>query len=262
MAAVATWIACTQPYGHVAVTSATVGRIAVSDERVVGVAEMVEERVDAVVPEESDTIVSLPTQSGANVTIKLHYARLRSRDSNAPVLLLLHGDSSSLHEFDTLFPHLPSRFETFAFDQPNNGQSGDIARDAVRTLYPSDAYHAFEGLFFLRDVVDALARSVIVPAIGARTVMVAGGSLGGNLGLLLAERQPGYAWLREIVVWSPGSTWTDGGNKPLAAGVARRRADRRWKMPDERDAFLAGLFCEPAVYEGAGLVTAPPQPWF
>jgi len=252
------FVACEPSYAYLPVTNATV---AVRDERIVRVADMVEEPVDPVVPEEHDATVPLTAPSGKSVDIKVHYARLPSRQSNAPVLLLLHGDSSSIHEFDELFPHLPSRFETFALDQPNNGRSGDIARDTVRALYPGDAYHAFEGLFFLRDAVAAFVRAVVVPAIGTRTVIVAGGSLGGTLGLFLVERHPGYVWLEEVFAWSPGSTWTDGGNKPLAAGVARKRADYVWKMPDEIDAFLASMFCQPAV-NVAGLATAPPQPWF
>lgn len=231
------------------------------DERVVGLAEMAEEHADPALPEENDALVSVATPSRRDMSVKIHYVRLRSRDSDAPVLVLLHGDSSSTHEFDELFPHLRSRFETFAFDQPNSGRSGDVARDTLRALYPGDAYRSFEGLFFLRDVVDAFVRFVVVAATGGKPLTIAGGSLGGNIGLLLAEHAPAYTWLREVFVWSPGLVWTDGGNKPIAAGVARRRADHVWRMPDELDGFLDSMFCRPAV-DIAEVVKAPPMPWF
>jgi len=165
------------------------------------------------------------------------------------VLLLLHGHSSSIREFDDLYPHLAPHFETFAFDQPNNGLSTDVPLPDVLSAYRG-AHRGFEALHFLREVIDAFIQKVTP----GRPIVVAGGSLGGNLGLFVAESRPRPSWLQRVVVWSPASAWKRTWEKPIGAAVAHRRARRTWG----REEFLKAVFCERIT------PFTPPQPvyWY
>ncbi len=216
---------------------------------VISVDDLAEEDVDPVGVDEADAQLAV-----AGLQLHVHHAHVASSRPNAPVLLLLHGHSSSIHEFDDLYAHLAPHFEVFSFDQPNNGASCDVEVPAVIAAYDDDRWRGFEGLFFLRDTIDAFARAVVAPAANGRPVIVAGGSLGGNLGLFVAEAATTYDWLERVVVWSPGSAWKEGGDKPIGAGVARTRANANWT----RDALLQIVYCQPTV----PLPGSRPQPWF
>lgn len=171
-----------------------------------------------------------------------------------PVLLLLHGHSSSIHEFDQLYAHLVDRFHVFSLDLPSCGESTPVTLAAVNAHgagYPAQR----RCLLFLRDLVAHFVDRVIVRA-GLGPVHIAGGSLGGNIGLWLGcTESPTLAWLDRLTIWSPGCGWRFGhvGRNlalPTAATNARRR---RWN----EDRFWESAFGSSA--PNAGL---PPQPWF
>lgn len=189
---------------------------------------------------------------------KINYLRQPGPSPTAPVILLLHGHSSSVHEFSDLLPHLEEKAEVFAFDQPNCGESGDQARAPVLSAW-SD-WDPYAGLFFLRDLTDAFVKTIVQPLIGARKVRISGGSLGGNLTLLLAERNPRYPWLERASLWSPGSAWSASLGQSEGARVAYERAKRDWSQPGELRAFLSLTFCQKTIP-----LPAPPsypQPWY
>jgi pimeloyl-ACP methyl ester carboxylesterase len=204
---------------------------------------------------ERDADVVVPVRGGgrrAHLTAPLHYVHQASPREGAPLLLLLHGHSSSTHEFDDLWPHLAPHFETYSFDQPNCGGSGDVPIQAVIDAY-RDTHPGFEVLHFLRGVIDAFVEQVVQPR-APRKVLVAGGSLGGNLGLFVAGSNPRPEWLDRVVVWSPASVWKRTWEKPLAMAWVKRRARRQWT----REAFLKAVYLERLS------PISPPQPahWY
>ncbi len=189
----------------------------------------------------------------AGLPLRLHTAHLASTRPDAPVLVLLHGHSSSIREFDDLYPHLAPHFEVFSFDQPNNGASSDVPLKTVLEAYRR-GHARFEGLNFLRDTIEAFVTRVVLPRAKGRPVVLAGGSLGGNLGLFVAESRPRLEWLKRVVVWSPASAWKRTWEKPIGALLVHRRARRVWR----RDEFLKAVFSERIT------PFTPPQPsyWY
>lgn len=189
---------------------------------------------------------------------KIHYLHQPGPSPTAPVLLLLHGHSSSVHEFVDVLPLLEGKAEVFSFDQPNCGESGDLARAPVLSAW--SAREPYGALYFLRDLTDAFVQTIVRPLIGARKVRIAGGSLGGNLTLLLAERKPRYKWLERATLWSPGSAWDTSLGQSEAARVSYERAERNWGEPGGLRAFLSLTFCQKTI--PLPLPKSYPQPWY
>src|SRR5687768_1403284 len=172
---------------------------------------------------------------------RTHYLFQPGPDT-APVILLLHGHGSSTREFDDLLPELEGKAVVYAFDQPSCGNSSEADRQRILKVYGAvPGFRNYEGLFYLRDLVNEFALAVIRPREQGKTnrrVRVAGGSLGGNLTLLVAEkRKPKYPWLEAAYCWSPGSSWAPDFKQSLGAQVARGRAKQAWTQVDV-DAFL------------------------
>ena len=187
---------------------------------------------------------------------RIHYIH-QPGPPGAPVLLLLHGHSSCVLECTDLLPHLAGQAEVFAFDQPCCGESSDVKRADVLQEYGDWA--PYSALYFLRDLTDRFVRDVVVPKVGGRKVRVAGGSLGGNLALLLAERRPRYAWLERAFAWSPGSAWAPGIDRSQGARVARQRAAQDWSDKGALRTFLHITFCQKALPPP---LSSYPQPWY
>jgi len=203
------------------------------------------------------------TQSDIDLDVRgiksrIHYLVQEGPD-DAPVLLLLHGHSSSIGEFDNLLPELEGKAVVFAFDQPSCGQSAEARREPIFDVYrPLPWARHYEVLFYLRDLVHAFAWQVIRPRVRAsgRRVRIAGGSLGGNLALLVAERKPKHTWLEAAYCWSPGSAWAPDFTNSLAGPVTRGRADKAWTQEDMRP-FVIGTYVDNVV-----IGPAFPQPWY
>lgn len=223
-----------------------------NDELTLPASQLSDPPAEAVTPD--STMVTLTVRG---LSVSVHYLHLAPTDDAAPILLLLHGHSPAALEFSDLLPQLyeADGFEVFAFDQPNNGLSGDLAVADVRAQYKD--HPGFECLYFLRDLIDAFVAVVIAPGQTGRKVVVAGGSLGGNLSLLVAERQPKYEWLERVVAWSPGSSWKEDAIKWIGAQVAYGRANATWTQ----DAFARGTYIDP-VASVVGIKIYPPQPYY
>ncbi len=150
------------------------------------------------------------------------------------VILMLHGHSSRAEEAMDLARSLIHEWKTtsrrklavIALDLPSNGYSQMIDHRAISDVNPDGSTRISE--FNWHDAsfvayfptLDFIENSVIrfVEQLDRVTYFrlkeqikaVIGGSLGGNLGLRLSWRsKDSYPYLRNIVSWSPASTWGD-----------------------------------------------------
>lgn len=119
--------------------------------------------------------------------MRLRYVDIRPAHEQGPPLLLAHGHSSRLEEYDALVPHLGANRRVIIPDLPGSGYSDKpLDRPYTLQLY-EDA---------LLGVLDAL---------GVAEAQVAGGSLGGNLALRLGHREPSR--FSRLAAWAPASSW-------------------------------------------------------
>lgn len=210
---------------------------------------------------DADTINEKTSFSVRGIDCNINYCVYPARTpSPTPVnLLLMHGHSSDLHELDDVLEYLDT-CNIFVFDQSNNGRSKDVDWQKVSPHYTEEVEGKAPVLYFLRDVTARFISQII----GENTPLrIAGGSLGANIALLLAERTPALPHLKDIVVWSPGSAWRADFATDLARNIAKGRGDRIWTdSASDCDDFLRTTFCEKVAL---GEVTAPgiyPQPWY
>jgi pimeloyl-ACP methyl ester carboxylesterase len=120
--------------------------------------------------------------------LRLRYIDVAPKDGehDAP-LLLIHGHSSRLEEYDALVPHLAKRRRVLVPDLPGSGYS-DKPGDARYSL----ALYEDSLLGFL-------------DALGIDRCHVGGGSLGGNLVLRLGHREPER--FAHLAAWAPAGSW-------------------------------------------------------
>lgn len=154
------------------------------------------------------------------------------RSPGSGALLLIHGHTSRIEEYDGLVPRLAEHLRVLVVDLPGSGYSDKPERPYSLRFYED----------ILVEFVDAL---------GIERLFVAGGSMGGNLTLRLGHRFPER--FERLAPWAPGSAWTA---RPLAASVMRRVSgyplfwpivkvqSRYWYSDDwpPRDATLAETF--------------------
>jgi pimeloyl-ACP methyl ester carboxylesterase len=118
--------------------------------------------------------------------MRLRYVDVRpEREDDVPVLLI-HGHSSRLEEYDALIPHLLGRRRVLVPDLPGSGYSDKPDRPYDLTLFEDS----------LLGFLDAL---------GVRRCHLAGGSLGGNLVLRLGHREPDR--FARLAAWAPAGAW-------------------------------------------------------
>ncbi|MDW8245824.1 MAG: alpha/beta hydrolase [Sandaracinaceae bacterium] len=140
--------------------------------------------------------------------LRLRYIDLRPKEEEGPPLLLLHGHASRIEEYDDLVPHLLSGRRIIVFDLPGCGFSDK----------PDDRSYTLE---FYQDVTLALLEHL-----GIRWGDVGGGSLGGNLTLRLAAREPER--FRRLVAWAPAGAWKPMWHWVLVAAFLRRFPSLFW----------------------------------
>ena len=113
--------------------------------------------------------------------------RLRYIDEGSgPAVLLVPGHTSRIEEYDALTAALKPRFRVLVADLPGTGYSDKPVRPYSLTFYEDT----------LLGFLDELHVS---------TCDLAGGSLGGNLVLRLAHREPRR--FPRVVAWGPASSW-------------------------------------------------------
>jgi pimeloyl-ACP methyl ester carboxylesterase len=110
------------------------------------------------------------------------------------VLLLIHGHTSRIEEYDALVPRLSRRHRVLVVDLPGSGYSDKPEREYSLRFY-QDTLLAF------------------LDAAGVERAHLAGGSMGGNLVLRLAHQAPER--FDRLAPWAPGSAW------PAQPGIER-----------------------------------------
>lgn len=133
--------------------------------------------------------------------------------SGAPPLLLAHGHSSRIEEYEALLPHLRAGRRVLVPDLPGSGYSDKPDREYSLRLFEDT----------LLGFLDALE---------VREAHVGGGSLGGNLALRLAHREPDR--FPRVAAWAPAGAWHP---SPGWQRFARTARHARW-------AFFPSLYIQ------------------
>jgi pimeloyl-ACP methyl ester carboxylesterase len=119
--------------------------------------------------------------------LRLRYVDIRPRDAESDVpVLLIHGHSSRLEEYDELVPHLSGRRRVLVPDLPGSGYSDKPDRPYSLRLF-EDSLLGF------------------LDSVGVDRCHLAGGSLGGNLVLRLGHREPER--FAHLAAWAPAGAW-------------------------------------------------------
>lgn len=138
--------------------------------------------------------------------------------SGKGIILGIHGHSSRAEEMLGVAADLvQDGYMVVTMDLPSNGYASmiDTARigpiprtDDVEAMATTGPFSALEFIEqFIVDFILTLDQNTSV-AITQQIRGVIGGSLGGNMGLRLAQRNNiEFPWLYNIVAWSPASTW-------------------------------------------------------
>jgi pimeloyl-ACP methyl ester carboxylesterase len=132
------------------------------------------------------------------------------------VVLFIAGHSSSAEEAGGIAVPLLAQatlnrpVTIIAMDLPSNGYASMIEHEEVAPSSASKWNTGYPILAFYENFIVAFVDGLEArqPAIKNQIVGVIGGSLGGNMGLRLARRDPAtHPWLRNVVSWSPASCW-------------------------------------------------------
>lgn len=142
------------------------------------------------------------------------------------IVLFIPGHSSSAEEAVPLAEQLLAQAEArgrpvtlIAMDLPSNGYASMIEHTTVAPASASSWNSGYPILEFIEEFVVAFVDELEArqPGIKMQIVGVLGGSLGGNMGLRLGRRDPAlFPWLRNVVSWSPASSWESWARAVLA----------------------------------------------
>lgn len=182
--------------------------------------------------------------------VPIRYVLSGALTATSKNVLLLHGHSSRLEEVEHLIEGLSAEgYTVLALDLPSNGYSGQLdhkhilfAEDPVRSVplpYAKeprrvDKHSSLYTLRFLLDTIHHFVEKVFAEhGLPPSIDLVAGGSLGGNLGLLLSALapwgkndrhawvDPRFGWVKRVASWSPACLW----DQPnIAAGEPHKRS--------------------------------------
>lgn len=154
-------------------------------------------------------------QRSCIVQVREHVLRVRytldgALDGGAKLLVLLHGHSSKAEENDRLAAALAAKRQdgrpkycVISPDLPSCGYTTRIDHEAVAPVgAPGAPMLAFHEEFLEAFVEVVCAELDLEPKVAC----IAGGSMGGNLVLRLAEARP--SWVERFAAWSPASVWS------------------------------------------------------
>lgn len=179
------------------------------------------------------------------VRVRDHLLRVRytlAGRVGAPIVLLLHGHSSRAEEVDRVVSALAEKRErgqpkycVISPDLPSCGYTTRLDHEEVARLdapgVPMLAFHD--------ELVEAFVRAVSEELdVEPKVACVAGGSMGGNLVLRLAEARP--TWIQRFAAWSPASVWSAlTGDLIKGLGISHTRAAM---IASEKDASRRAYF--------------------
>ena len=185
------------------------------------------------------------------------------------ILMFVHGHSSRLEEVESLLdPLLRRGFTVVAMDLPSSGYSQMVDHSLILDGSPQSQPESEPSQFpvldfmdsFLIEFVRALSGLVGRDVSGQITAVI-GGSLGGNMALRLAGKNPlQHPFVANVVPWSAASVWTSVAGTLREVG-AEKAAQRAWDA--ESDAQRRQYFYD--VFEfSARLLFVRPQPeyWY
>jgi len=184
-------------------------------------------------------------------------------DTGGALIVLLHGHSSKLEEYDHLVSELMAfedepgrpRYRVAVPDLPSCGYTTRLDHEAVASL---DARGA-PMLAFHEEVIAAFVRAVCAELdVPPKIACVAGGSMGGNLVLRLAEARP--PWIERFAAWSPASVWSAlTGDLIKGLGISHTRAAMMAKEQDaSRRAYFKEVFATRICLSGK----TQPEMWY
>lgn len=194
--------------------------------------------------------------------LRVRYTIAGATDGSAPIVLLLHGHSSRAEELDRVVASLAARdrrgrpkYCVLAPDLPSCGYTTRVDHAKVADVHaegaPLLAFHEAFAEAFVRAVCDEMG-------VEPKVACVAGGSMGGNLVLRLAEARP--RWIERYAAWSPASVWsalTD----DLIKGLGLRRTHGNMCAPESaasRRAYFKEVFATRICLSGR----TQPEMWY
>ena len=133
--------------------------------------------------------------------LRFHYRDWRSRRSDAPDLVLLHGFTGHARSWDAFASAMSDRYRVLALDQRGHGESGWAQPSAYGTL----------------DMVDDLRAFVTALALGPYTLL--GLSMGGIVSIAYAGQRPSQ--LERLVLVDIAPTVGTTGLRNIQSNVAR-----------------------------------------
>jgi pimeloyl-ACP methyl ester carboxylesterase len=198
-----------------------------------------------------------------DLELRVRYAWAGPPDGSAPLVLLLHGHSSKLEEYDRLVARLaakttPSGAPKYCVTVPDLPSCGYTTRVEHEDVADVDAPGApildFLERFAARFVETVCAERGVAP----RVACVGGGSLGGNLALRLAERRA--PWARRFVAWSPASVWSSMQGDLIKGCALDRTKDRmvEEESAESRRRYFREVFADTICATGK----TQPQMWY
>jgi pimeloyl-ACP methyl ester carboxylesterase len=199
------------------------------------------------------------------VRLRDHLLRVRytlAGHVGAPIVLLLHGHSSRAEEVDRVVSALAAKDDrggpkycVISPDLPSCGYTTRLDHEEVASLdapgVPMLAFHDELVAAFVRAVCEELD-------VEPKVACVAGGSMGGNLVLRLAETRP--TWIQRFAAWSPASVWSAlTGDLIKGLGISHTRAAMTASEKDaSRRAYFEAVFATRICLSGR----TQPEMWY
>ena len=135
--------------------------------------------------------------------VEVHY----KDEGRGPVLLLVHGSSSTMRTWDAAVRLLRGRYRVIRYDIPGQGLSGDVS-DAVAASEPP-----------------AAIAEHLLAKLGVTKATVIGVSSGGTLGVQLAARRPDL--VERLIISNAPSDPVDTSHLVLTPEWAKAQADAK-----------------------------------
>jgi esterase len=144
-------------------------------------------------------VAAVPYRSCNIVLRQMRFHFLEWGRPDAPVIVLLHGGHQSAHSWDLVSLHLAARYRVLALDQRGHGDS-EWARDVTYSNHEM-----------------SLDAEAFIEAMGLRSPVVIGHSMGGRNTMLLLRRNAAVA--RAAVIVDVGPDLSEKGRAAIAGFV-------------------------------------------